>query len=281
MITVKDFPNRTFATKEEMFEAFRKSKDILIAKKKSQIKKADSVVYLDNAPNGDGEVIKQQIIANGDVNTLKAQLVINTTNIMDSHYDVHMKGIWKKSISEGSNRLLLKEHKMNFEDIISDTAIASVKNMSWSKVGQPFSGTTQALVFDADIEKNRNEFMFNQYSKGYVKEHSVGMRYIKMALCLNSENKYDVDEKENWDKYIDKVANREVAEDAGFFWAILEAKIIEGSAVVRGSNPATPTLSVKPKEAAPSTSKENNNGGEAAPSTSKAKSNFYLKQLNK
>ena len=66
--------------------------------------------------------------------------------------------------------------------------------------------------------------MFEQYAKGYVKEHSVGMRYVSIQLCMNSENKYDIDEKENWDKYIDKVANREDAENAGFFYAVTEAK---------------------------------------------------------
>ena len=37
--------------------------------------------------------------------------------------------------------------------------------------------------------------------------------------------------------------NKEAGED-GYFWAVLEAKEIEGSAVVRGSCPATPTLSI-------------------------------------
>jgi hypothetical protein len=27
--------------------------------------------------------------------------------------------------------------------------------------------------------------MFNQYAKGYVKEHSVGMRYVKLELAVN------------------------------------------------------------------------------------------------
>jgi hypothetical protein len=36
---------------------------------------------------------------------------------------------------------------------------------------------TEALVFNVEIDKDRNDFMFNQYAKGYVKEHSVGMRY--------------------------------------------------------------------------------------------------------
>jgi hypothetical protein len=33
--------------------------------------------------------------------------------------------------------------------------------------------------------------MFNQYAKGYVKEHSVGMRYVKLELAVNSDSKYE------------------------------------------------------------------------------------------
>jgi hypothetical protein len=51
------------------------------------------------------------------------------------------------------------------------------------------------------------------------------------------------EEKENWDKYIGKVANVEQAEEEGYFWAVTEAKIVEGSAVLFGSNRVTPTLS--------------------------------------
>ena len=92
--------------------------------------------------------------------------------------------------------------------------------------------------------------MFNQYAKGYVKEHSVGMRYIKMDLAINSENEADKEEKIIWDKYINTIANKADAEAQGYFWAVHEAKAIEGSAVVKGSNPATPTINV---EAAKST----------------------------
>ena len=102
-----------------------------------------------------------------------------------------------------------------------------------------------------EIDK-RNEFMFNQYAKGYVKNHSVGMRYVKLELAINSESKWDVEEKEIWDKYIDDIANKEVAEERGYFWAVTEAKIIEGSAVPIGSNTITPTLEVEAKNNEPS-----------------------------
>ncbi len=84
--------------------------------------------------------------------------------------------------------------------------------------------------------------MFEQYSKGYVTQHSVGMRYVKIVMCVNSDKEYYGAEKEAWDKYYPLIANKDVADKYGYFWAVKEAKIIEGSAVLCGSNPVTPTL---------------------------------------
>jgi hypothetical protein len=53
--------------------------------------------------------------------------------------------------------------------------------------------------------------------------------------------------------------NPEVANDYGYFWAVTTAKYVEGSAVVFGSNSATPTLSVK-TSAPESTPKEVDEG---------------------
>jgi hypothetical protein len=103
-------------------------------------------------------------------------------------------------------------------------------------------------MFDAEIDSDRNEYMFEQYAKGRVKNHSVGMSYVKIAMCVNDESKSWAEEKANWDKYYPEVVNKEVADNTGYFWAVTEAKIIEGSAVVIGSNPWTPTMSETTKD---------------------------------
>lgn len=245
MIVIKEFPDRQFATKAEMFEALRENKNTLTAQKKMITKEADSVIHFVLVENDKGEVIKSENIFTPELNTIKAELVINTTNLLDSHSDVHIKGIWNKSAKEAKNILLLQEHQMKFNSIISDKVNAKVKTFNWKDLGFNLNGTTEALVFESEISKDRNNFMFEQYAKGYVKEHSVGMRYVKIELALNSESKYDVEEKAIWDKYISEIANKEVAEAQGYFWAILEAKIIEGSAVVKGSNHITPIINIE------------------------------------
>lgn len=57
------------------------------------------------------------------------------------------------------------------------------------------------------------------------------------------------------------VVNIEDAEAQGYFWAVLEAKIIEGSAVVKGSNYITPTRGFK--SALPAEATEKNEPAEA------------------
>lgn len=56
-------------------------------------------------------------------------------------------------------------------------------------------------------------------------------------------NKEYKEEYEAWQTYYPMIANKEVADEEGFFFAILEAKIFkEGSMVLAGSNDITPTL---------------------------------------
>jgi hypothetical protein len=249
MITVKEFPNKEFATKEELFKALRENKNTLIAQKKMTLKESDSIVYYIEVEDNKGAAKKADSNNyNEDINKLKAKLVINTTNLLDSHGDVHLKGIWNKSVKEQKNILLLQEHRMTFDHIISDDVTASVKSMTWKSLGYDFDGSTEALVFETNIDKSRNEFMFTQYAKGYVREHSVGMRYVKIDLAINSESKWDAEYKEIWDKYYPEISNKELADERGYFWAVTEAKAVEGSAVVKGSNFATPTISIEAVE---------------------------------
>lgn len=137
----------------------------------------------------------------------------------------------------------LQEHSMEFESIIADgdQLKAYTKTYKWSELGFPYKGTTEALVFESDILKIRNEYMFNQYANGWVRNHSVGMYYVKMDFAINDEDYPN--EFQAWEKYYPQIANPETADERGYFWYVLEAKLVEGSAVPIGSNTATPTIS--------------------------------------
>lgn len=253
MIVVKEFPDRQFENKEDLFKALKDNKKELISLKKSIEKRADDFNHSDIVI-GKIETNKEEGSEMQNVNSFNAKVVINTTNFIDSHNDLHINGIWNKSVSDNANKgfLHLQEHEREFDKVISDNAIGTVELMSWKSLGYPYNGKTEALVFNSTVEKKRNEFMFNQYQNGWVKNHSVGMRYVKIDLAINSESEWDKTEKELWDKFYPLVANKEVADERGYMWIVSEAKIIEGSAVVMGSNSATPTISVENKNEADS-----------------------------
>lgn len=235
-------------TREEEIKHVFQNKELIVAQKRGAVKHSDVImnVYSEKNDSVDKAAID---LSSEDINSLKAKLVINTTNLIDSHMDCHIPGIWTKSINEIGLFFLLQEHDMEFDKIIADSKNdglkAYVKTVPWSSLELKYSGNTQALIFETSIKKERNEFMFNQYRKGYVLNHSVGMRYVKIFLCISSNEPMYASEKANWDKYYPQVANVDLADEKGYFWAVTEAQIIEGSAVVKGSNFATPVMELE------------------------------------
>lgn len=247
------------ADKIEVFDWLVENKEIHYKAKKDEYRKSDSIacVIQDETIKAykSGELIRVEKAVkpiNPDgIDTMQVKSVINTTLLMDSHDDMHINGIWRLSLKENKGFYFLQEHRMKFDHIIADpTQVkATAELMDWSKLGfRKFKGQTEALIFDSLVEKSRNEFMFEQIAKGFVKNHSVGMRYVQLFLAINSDSMDHTEQKAVWDKFFPDLVNKKDAESQGFFWAVTEAKIIEGSAVVRGSNIATPLLGIEAKD---------------------------------
>ncbi len=239
--------------RKELLKFVVENKHILIEEKKSVIKQADCIMNASGySVSREGSIIKS---VNGsksteDSDTGEVSVVINTTNWLDSHGDVHMNGIWKRSLNNNSNFLLLQEHQLKFDHIISDKATAFTKKFDWKAMGQNFEGKTEALIFESPIERKRNSFMFNQYKEGWVKNHSVGMRYLNIDIAVNMDDddedaRYYKEEIAVWKEVYPLIANKEDADNTNYIWVVREAKIVEGSAVPIGSNIVTPTLEVK------------------------------------
>lgn len=241
-----DFKIPNFEYKEELFDFLVKNEEDIIYSKKNRLKMADVHLGYSVLNNEHGIDIKK----NADLSSkssIQVRSVINTTNLLDSYGEVHIDGLWGKTVKE--NRLMkhLQEHQMKFDKIIADgdDLKVSVKKYNWRDLGYNAEGTTQALVFDSNIKKERNPFMFEQYAKGYVNQHSVGMYVIKLATCINDKD-YET-QYANWEKYYPLIANKSDL-NKEYFWAILEAKAVEGSAVPLGACFVTPTQSVKEPE---------------------------------
>ena len=91
--------------------------------------------------------------------------------------------------------------------------------------------------------KEYDQRIFRDYKNGKINQHSIGLYYVKIFLCVNDEDYKQ--EFAAWNKYIDMVINRDQVEEDGYFWAVTEIKLIECSAVLAGANSLTPTLEVK------------------------------------
>jgi hypothetical protein len=239
--------DKEFNSIEDKIDWLVKNKQSLIAQKKAVMKTADAFSFSAAIYNSKSESFKanKPIENYKELDKIKVKIVINTTNVIDSHNDLHLPNMWNKSIKENKMIMHLSEHKMTFDDIISDGEDLKVKaeNVSWKELGYDLIGNTQALIFESTIKRERNDKMFEKYAKGYVRNHSVGMQYVKLDLAVNSDMDEYAKEYDNWNKYLPMAINPEKAIDEGFFWVVQEAKVIEGSAVPLGSNTFTPTIS--------------------------------------
>lgn len=224
--------------RSERLKWLAENKSLVLAEKKAQLKHADAFEWA--SPS---QVNKAAREITGD--EMKVTAVINTTNVMDSHDDVHINGLWTKTLKETKDIYLVREHNFTFDGIISDEVKAYAKDISWKDLGYKYPGDTQALIFEAQLTRKGAGEMFNRYANGKVKQHSVGMRYVKVEMAIDDDD--EPQSKKVWDKYIDRIINKDEAIEQGYFFAVTEAKVIEGSAVVRGSNHITPTLAIEEK----------------------------------
>lgn len=221
----------------------------LIALKKAEVKLTKG--GLSGCVNEAAHVYNKGVFKDGD-DALNRTIIGNTYLWMDSHEDVHAKNCFAKSIKEkGKDAFHLHDHKFEIDAKVGEPIKVYEDSISWKALGINKEGNTQALFMDSEILKEYNAKIFNAYSKGNVNQHSVGMQYIKIDLAVNDDEFED--EYKIWLDNIESIGNKEVAEEKGYFWYVREAKLIEISAVLLGSNSLTPTL--ENKEAVSNTSK--------------------------
>src|SRR5690606_37968766 len=175
--------------------------------------------------------------------------VINTTLYMDSHNDVHADGVWNVSVREQKgNVFYVADHKLETTSVIAfpkDVGVM-VRTMAWKDLGYDVAGNTEALMFEVPRDKIKLQIAREIINEGIKIEHSVRMQYVQLGLAINSDDEDFKAEKKIWDKNINKIVNKERAEEVGYFWWVSEAKISkEGSMVVMGSNDITPMLMSK------------------------------------
>jgi hypothetical protein len=249
---------------KELLTYLKANKSELIEAKKAAIKIADSVVanvtiHSTKTKETTTKAEDEESDASSDKNTLEVTVVCNTANICDSHLDVLTDDAYTESINlRGIGIPHIADHMHSSTAHVGDVTKVYTKKCKLKDLGLDMEGSTTALLMDTTIRKDYNEDVFKFYANGKINQHSIGLRYEEIQLALNSSVDEDKEEKAIWDKYYPNIINKEAVDKRGYFWAVPKVDVRENSCVLFGSNPLTPTLSVKSIQQPDVTSNVNN-----------------------
>lgn len=175
--------------------------------------------------------------------------VVNSTNWLDSHFDVHAKGCYKKSVKEQQGKVyLIDTHQKGLNNIITrkQDVRMLIKDVDWRLLGKDIDGEVESLVFEIAEHKVRPDAL------EFIKEtpdleNSFAMRYINCHFAIKSNDPAFKEENEVFEEHIGNIANADMAKKYGFFNLVKELAIMgEGSIcpVIGGSNSATRVLNI-------------------------------------
>lgn len=273
MIKSRYFADKVFATKEDLFAEMRKSHPDLIAFKKAEIQKSCNK----------GVSVTCRLLKTSDnikalsIDPAYYYIAVNSTWVLDSHEDLHVDGIWNKSIKEqqGQNYLVC-DHELTIDDTVvrKEYIEMLIVDMPFALLGKSYPGNTQVLVYKVAKDKVIHVKAKEWLESGDAIEASVRMQYVTILFAMDSNDPEDVTLKKNYDNYIGKIANKDDFEYIPYFFIIQEAKNVrESSLVIAGSNPATGNI----KDNEPS--KDTPNKNIPNPQDSSTVSKFSISQL--
>jgi hypothetical protein len=244
-VYIKD---KVFQTKEELFIELKANNDFIIDAKKSQIYKS--------CEKGQSVSVKSiDLLKFSEENkALKLDenyyyLVVNSTNILDSHEDLHVNGIWNKSVKEiqGKN-YLVEDHDLEISKVIVRKEHIEIFTaiVPFSILGKNYQGNTEVLVYKVPKNQVKNPIVKEWLDSGDSIEASVRMQYVTILLAMDSNAPDDATEKKNYDDYIGLIANKDEFEYISHFYIVKEAKNVKESSLVPfGSNGVTGKLESK------------------------------------
>lgn len=238
-----------FATKDALFSYLRENESKIIKQKKSLPIESDDFDW-GCLPVNEKQTVKEsgEVLREGEI---EVNAVANLSGWCDTYMDVMIKDSWKKTIQDKSIVYHLKNHKYSTDDIVGKDAELYVKNFDVSYFGLNSDvEKAQALMMRSIVSKEYDRKTYLLYKDNQIKQHSIGLQYIQIKLCLDSNVEDDKQYKDNWDKYYPDVINKDLVNKYGFFWAVVEAKILENSCVLFGANKNTPVFSTSESKAA-------------------------------
>lgn len=272
MIFCKEL-NKEFATKEEMFAAIVKNLDKIFEVKKKEIFSCNKGLAV-SLKSLNGLKLNDEQKAAFKMDEGYYYVVVNTTNILDSHTDLHLDGIWDDSVPEQQGKVYLcADHLVSLNTVIVKKEYIEILivPISFAALGKDYKGNTQALVYKFPKDKVVNDAALKWLESGDEIQASVRMRYLDLEFAMDSNDPDYKKQKAAYDKYIKKVANIDDFEYVPYFFAIKKAEnVIESSLVIYGSNHVTGNLFDNEDS-----NKEDLNKEFETPQGGQTKSNFY------
>lgn len=257
-----------FEKKEELFRYLKQNKRKLLSQKCSAPIKTEVFDYGCLSLKAKdtsiiGKSVKKNISKadNLEMNEIQVDAIANMAGWCDSYMDVLIPDCWAETIKEkgASNKQLiyhLKNHIYSTDAVIGGDVKMRSEWLDLSQFNIESDLTQgQALIGNSIVKQSYDKKCYFLYLDDEVKQHSIGLRYVRIYMCINSKDEDYVVEKENWDKYYKYVINKEKVDDKGYFWAVTEIKLLEYSAVLFGANELTTVQEIEKNGAVDDTSK--------------------------
>jgi len=255
MIFCKEL-NREYVDSEQLFKDLREYKNDIISLKKAQIYKscekdvsitAKPLDYLKLSTQTKGIVIEDDYY----------YIAVNSTKILDSHKDLHVDGIWNKTVKEQQGKnYLVADHELKLENTIvrKEHVEMFTASIPFSIIGKNYDGDTEALIYKVRKDKVINKTAKEWLDSGDSIEASVRMQYTDIMFAVKSDSEEDKKDRETYDKYINVIVNKDDFDtEILYFWVVKQAKNIhESSLVILGSNSATGQITIDSNKQKPS-----------------------------
>ena len=231
-----------------LFNFFIANKSGLIATKKASIKYTDALVCQPSLIVTAKAIAAKGVTSGMDANdneegVVNVKVVGNTAWWCDSQMDVLTDTCYDKSIKEKGTLIPhIADHVHTSTTHVGDVKAVYTQKLSLKSLGLELAGSTTAFVMETAVREDYNENTYKFYKNGKINQHSIGLQYISIGMCINDKDY--LPEYELWKKYYDKVINKDVIDERGYFWIVPEIKIMENSCVLFGANILTPTLEV-------------------------------------
>lgn len=242
MITLKEFPGKSFKSENDVFKYLKENKDLLVEAKKAEIykscEKGLSVITNQESIRKISESVKSF-----EMDSAYYYIVVNSSNILDSHRDMHVEGNWEKTVKEQQGKVyLVWDHELKRSEIIAmkkDIGMFTA-TIPFKLLGKDYEGDSYCLIYKIKKTEIINTEAKDWLSSGHDFEASVRMQYMDIDLAMDSTDPDHAKEKANFDTYYPLIANKSDFEKITFLWIVKQAKnVMESSLVMFGSNNAT------------------------------------------